>query len=89
MNWTRAVELLEKVSRTSRAGTLAGDRPSIAVLPFANLGADPDQRYFSDGITEDIITELSRFRELLVIGRGFQLRMSRLSPTTPAGSGKS
>ena len=46
------------------------DRPSIAVLPFSNLGGDPDQRYFSDGVTEDIITELSRFRELLVIGRG-------------------
>ena len=45
------------------------DRPSIAVLPFANLSADPEQDYFSDGITEDIITELSRFSELLVIAR--------------------
>jgi adenylate cyclase len=45
------------------------DRPSIAVLPFANLSADPEQDYFSDGITEDIITELSRFFELLVIAR--------------------
>jgi adenylate cyclase len=44
-----------------------GDRPSVAVLPFANLGGDPQQDYFSDGITEDIITELSRFSELLVI----------------------
>ena len=42
---------------------------SIAVLPFVDLGADPDQRYFSDGVTEDVILELSRFRELLVIGR--------------------
>jgi adenylate cyclase len=46
-----------------------GDRPSVAVLPFANLSGDPQQDYFSDGITEDITTELSRFSELLVIGR--------------------
>jgi adenylate cyclase len=45
------------------------DRPSIAVLPFSNLGGDPQQEYFSDGITEDIITELSRFSELAVIAR--------------------
>jgi adenylate cyclase len=45
------------------------DRPSVAVLPFANLSGDPEQDYFSDGITEDIITELSRFSELLVIAR--------------------
>jgi adenylate cyclase len=45
------------------------DRPSVAVLPFANLSGDPQQDYFSDGITEDIIAELSRFSELLVIAR--------------------
>ena len=45
------------------------DKPSIAVLPFANLSGDPAQEYFSDGITEDIITELSRFRALFVIAR--------------------
>ena len=45
------------------------DRPSIAVLPFANMSADPDQEFFSDGIAEDIITELSRSRSLLVIAR--------------------
>jgi len=45
------------------------DRPSVAVLPFANLNGDPQQDYFSDGMTEDIITELSRFSELLVIAR--------------------
>jgi adenylate cyclase len=44
-------------------------RPSIAVLAFTNMGGDPSQDYFSDGITEDIITELSRFSELLVIAR--------------------
>jgi adenylate cyclase len=52
------------------------DKPSVAVLPFANLSGDPHQDYFSDGITEDIITELSRFSELVVIARNssFQYR---------------
>ncbi len=53
-----------------------GSKPSIAVLPFTNLSGDPEQDYFSDGITEDIITELSRFRSLFVIARNssFQFR---------------
>jgi adenylate cyclase len=45
------------------------DEPSIAVLPLKNLSPDPDQEHISDGITEDIITELSRFSELFVIAR--------------------
>ena len=43
--------------------------PSIAVLPFRNTGGNPDQDFFSDGITEEIIIELSRFSQLFVIGR--------------------
>ena len=49
-------------------------KPSIAVLPFLNLSGDPEQQYFSDGITEDIITELSRFRTLFVIARNSSFR---------------
>lgn len=45
------------------------NRPSIAVLPFTNLGGDPEQEYLADGIVEDITTELSRFGELFVIAR--------------------
>ena len=45
------------------------DKPSIAVLPFTNMSGDPEQEYFTDGITEDIITELSRFHSLFVIAR--------------------
>ena len=45
------------------------DKPSIVVLAFANMSDDPDQEYFSDGIADDIITELSRSRSLLVIAR--------------------
>jgi adenylate cyclase len=45
------------------------DKPSVAVLPFDNISGDPEQEYFSDGITEDIITELSKISALFVIGR--------------------
>jgi TolB-like protein/DNA-binding SARP family transcriptional activator len=45
------------------------DRPSIAVLPFQNLGGDPEQEYFADGVVEEIITALSRMRWLFVIAR--------------------
>jgi TolB-like protein len=45
------------------------DKPSIAVLPFANLSADPEQEYFADGMVEEIITALSRIRWLFVLAR--------------------
>lgn len=45
------------------------DKPSIAVLPFQNIGADPEQDYFADGVVEDLITGLSRIRWLFVIAR--------------------
>jgi adenylate cyclase len=48
---------------------LLSGKPSIAVLPFTNMSGDPEQEYFSDGITEDIITDLSKLSGLLVIAR--------------------
>ncbi|MBR0935291.1 winged helix-turn-helix domain-containing tetratricopeptide repeat protein [Bradyrhizobium jicamae] len=55
--------------RLTTAGPAVSDRPSLAVLPFSNLSGDPGQDYFSDGITGDIIAELSRFRSLFVVAR--------------------
>ena len=45
------------------------DKPSIAVLPFQNMSGDPEQEYFADGMVEEIITALSRFKSLFVIAR--------------------
>ncbi len=77
-------QLLKNITRTVRIWTWARsdphssgkhdsvpppDRPSVAVLPFDNISGDPEQLYFSDGITEDIITELSRFKSMDVVAR--------------------
>ena len=56
------------------------DKPSIAVLAFTNMSGDPGQDYFSDGITEDIITGLSRFSELFVIARNSSFQFKGKSP---------
>jgi len=63
------------------------DKPSIAVQPFRNLGGDPAEDYFSDGITEDIVTELSRFRSLFVIGHNSSIRLKD-RPATPMEIGR-
>jgi len=60
---------IEGLDRNQRRSSAAAERVSIAVLRFDNMSGDPEQTYFSDGITEDIITELSRFRELQVTAR--------------------
>ena len=60
---------LDDVREQSRAGLPLPDRPAIAVLPFINRGGDAEQEYFSDGISEDIITALSKLRWFFVIAR--------------------
>lgn len=58
----------EKGTPVKKAYIAVSEKPSIAVLPFKNLSGNPEQEYFSDGITNDIITDLSKFNELSVIG---------------------
>jgi adenylate cyclase len=59
----------EAVSEQAAAPVALPDKPSIAVLPFTNMSDDPEQEYFSDGITEDIITDLSKVSGLFVVAR--------------------
>ena len=67
-----------RISGTPRVSIAGPDvtsgKPSIAVLPFNNMSGDAEQQYFGDGITEDIITELSRFRQLHVLARNSSFR---------------
>ena len=67
-------------SRPSTPSLDLPDKPSIAVLPFTNMSSEPGQEYLSDGITEDIITELSRFSELFVIARNSSFQFKGNSP---------
>jgi len=64
-----AKESKTTVSPESKPGLALPDKPSIAVLPFTNMSGDPEQDYFADGMVEDIITALSRFKSLFVIAR--------------------
>jgi adenylate cyclase len=65
----RVYDVLLEEPIIADAISMKGDRPSIVVLPFNNMSGDPEQEYFSDGITEDIITDLSKISGLLVIAR--------------------
>ena len=56
------------------------DKPSIAVLPFQNMSGDPEQQYFADGMVEEIITALSRFKSLFVIARNSSFSYKGKSP---------
>ena len=56
------------------------DKPSIAVLPFTKLSDDPEQEYFSDGISEDLITALSRIRQFMVVARNSSFSYKGQSP---------
>ncbi len=67
--WDGAEQQAGGARRAASASSSAQRKPAVAILPFTNLSGDPAQEYFSDGITEDIITELSRFQVLSVIAR--------------------
>lgn len=62
-------KLAVTIPPSERSGEPISERLSIAVLPFKNMSGDPEQQYFSDGFTEDIITKLSRFRSFSVMAR--------------------
>jgi TolB-like protein/Tfp pilus assembly protein PilF len=62
-------QMLVRASEAAADTTAKRNWPAIAVLPFTNPGGEDDQDYFADGVTEDIITDLSRFRELRVVAR--------------------
>ena len=66
--WAPGATVVSETKADNPALTLP-NKPSIAVLPFENMSGDPEQEYFADGMTEDIITELSRFEVLFVISR--------------------
>ncbi|HTN96769.1 MAG TPA: adenylate/guanylate cyclase domain-containing protein, partial [Nordella sp.] len=63
------IDEMTTAARPAPPSVSEGGLNSIAVLPFANMSGDPDQEFFADGLTEDIITALSRFHELLIISR--------------------
>src|SRR5262249_3132405 len=71
---------VDSTNETAAAPLALPDRPSIAVLPFANMSGDPEQDYFVDGMVEDIITGLSRIKWLFVIARNSSFAYRGKSP---------
>jgi adenylate cyclase len=80
------------VSKEQSSALPLPDKPSIAVLPFTNLSGDPEQEYFSDGMTDTLITDLSKLPGLFVIARhsvftykGKAVKVQGVTSATPAG----
>jgi len=67
--WTGVTQATALTQTSVNAPSALPDKPSIAVLPFDNMSSDPDQEFFADGVVEDLITALSRFRWLYVVAR--------------------
>jgi adenylate cyclase len=72
VRWAEADDRQKLATAATSSGS--GESPSIAVLPFANIGGGLEQESFSDGITEEVITELTRFRQIHVLARNSTLR---------------
>jgi adenylate cyclase len=85
-NIQEPIRAYQSVSETKNAPRIADtelplpDKPSIAVLPFQNMSGDAEQEYFADGVVEDIITALSRFKSLFVIARNSSFAYKGKSP---------
>ena len=69
MLWLYLQEPKIEAASADRMAYALPDKPSIAVMPFTNISADPDQEYFADGMTEDLITDLSKIPDLFVVAR--------------------
>ena len=93
--WRKVVGQRRRADRAARAPA-AARRPrrrarklSICVLPFANMSGDPEQEYFSDGISEDIITDLSKVSALSVVARNTAFTFKGKSVDVPRGGARS
>ena len=76
----RAWQVVTEDAPLSAPVPVLPDKPSIAVLPFANMSGDPEQEYFSDGISEDVITDISKVSGLFVIARNSSFSYKGKSP---------
>ena len=71
--WLRPWQPTVEAASVERMAFPLPDKPSLAVLPFKNMGGGPEQDYFVDGLTDDLITDLSKVSGLFIIAREFGL----------------